>query len=299
MSGDSTNFILITGAGGMLGRDVVAECERRDLGCGALDRAGCDLTSFEACDRAVSVAVAEHGRVTVINCGAYTDVNRAESEEGIATLINGEGVRNLARACVRGGARLVHVSTDYVFNGKKAGAYEVTDGVDPLNAYGRSKLAGEVGIQEEMAGGGWCIARTSWLYGAHGPNFVKTMLALAGQGKDLKVIDDQVGAPTYTVDLARGLVDLAVRPDVGGILHVTNGGECSWFEFARAIFELSGRRPKSLSPCGTVDFPTPAMRPANSRLSGASLERAGVELLPDWRDGLRRYLMETGELAEG
>lgn len=292
-------LVIVTGAGGMLGRDVTAELERRGVPFRALDRSACDVTSMGACHQALSAAREEAGDrdVAVINCAAYTDVNGAETATELADSINAWGPRNLAEACALVGARLIHVSTDYVFDGSKDAPYEVDDLVNPVNAYGLSKMMGETPIPLLMKPGQWTIARTSWLYGAHGPNFVKTMLKLAGEGRDLKVINDQVGAPTYTVDLARALVDLAVRPEGAGMVYVTNGGACSWFEFAQEIFALSGVHPASLSPCATDDFPTPARRPANSRLSDASLRAAGVEVLPPWQDGLRRYLAEVGALA--
>lgn len=291
--------MIVTGAGGMLGRDVVSELERRGTAFRALDKAACDVVSPDGCKEALSAARTEAGErpIVVINCAAYTDVNGAETATELANSINGRGPRNLAEACALAGARLIHVSTDYVFDGTKDAPYEVDDRVDPVNAYGFSKMMGETAIPMLMKPGAWTIVRTSWLYGAHGPNFVKTMLKLAGEGRDLKVIEDQVGAPTYTVDLARALVDLALRPEGAGMLHGTNGGACSWFEFAQEIFALSGVHPASVSPCATEDFPTPARRPANSRLSDASLRAAGVEVLPPWQDGLRRYLVEMGALA--
>jgi dTDP-4-dehydrorhamnose reductase len=285
--------IAVTGAAGMLGHDVVRELERRGVRYRAYDRAACDVASPESCEKLF--AAEQFG--AVVNCAAYTDVNRAESEEELATQINGIGAGNLAAACATAGARLIHVSTDYVFNGEKVGPYQVSDVTAPLNAYGRSKLAGEIAIARHLPEDQFCIARTSWLYGANGPNFVKTMLRLAGEGKVLKIINDQTGAPTYTVDLARALVDLALTPSACGIVHVTNSGECTWYEFARAIFEESGVTPGSILPCDTEDFPTPARRPANSRLSADRLLEFGISPLPAWRDGLRRYLQETGELA--
>lgn len=291
----SPRAVVVLGAGGMLGRDVVARLENLSLPYTAYDHKGCDVTEMASCVAAIGGTLpSAHGPV-VINCAAYTDVNRAESEEDRATAINGDGAGNVARACAMANARLIHVSTDYVFDGTKAEPYEPADPTLPLNAYGRSKLHGETAIGNEMPGGDWCIVRTSWLYGAHGPNFVKTMLRLGSEGRDLNVINDQVGAPTYTVDLARALVDLAFQA-CRGVVHATNAGACTWFEFAGEIFDLSGIRPGKLTPCATEDYPTPARRPANSRLSGESLLQCGVPALPPWIDGLQRYLDETGNL---
>jgi len=296
--------VLVIGAGGMLGRDVSSELARRGVTPISKDRAACDITelvSLRSAAQELQTLCGSGGsrRGVVINCAAYTDVNRAESEETLALAINGDGPGHLASVCRDHGFHLVHVSTDYVFDGTKAEPYETEDATFPINAYGRTKLAGEVAINQVMAEGTWAVARTSWLYGVHGPNFVKTMLRLAGEGRDMKVIGDQVGAPTYTADLARALVDIALEPRARGILHVTNSGSCSWFEFARAIFEDAGIQPKSLVACATADFPTPARRPANSRLSPASLLKAGIAPLPDWRDGLRHYLaQESGVCAK-
>lgn len=292
-SNPSAPVVLVTGSRGMLGMDVCRALKDRGVVFTGADRSDCDVTSAESCMRAL-----ERSRSTiVINCAAYTDVNRAESEEEQALAINGTGVKNLAQACFHHGARLIHVSTDYVFDGEKAGAWEPGDPVNPINAYGRTKLAGEQAIASEMSPGQWMIARTSWLYGVHGKsNFVKTMLRLADEGRDITVIHDQRGAPTYTVDLASALVDIAMQK-VTGVHHVTNSGACTWFEFAQTIFELSDAQPSSISPCTSDTFPTPARRPANSVLSAASLVAAGIKPLPHWRDGLERYLIEAGRRA--
>lgn len=277
----------------MLGTDVVKQLQRRNLPHQAFDRASFDLISPDSCRQALQ----QCRPAVVINCAAYTDVNRAESEEEQAMAINAIGAGNLAAACAEVGAACIYVSTDYVFDGKKPEPYLPSDPTNPVNAYGRSKLAGEIAVAAALPPTAWAIARTSWLYGASGPNFVKTMLRLARDGKDLKIIHDQVGAPTYTVDLAPALVELAVRR-VHGIVHVTGSGACSWFEFAEEIFSKAGVQPPSLVPCGTAEFPTPAKRPANSRLSPDSLIKAGIQPLPHWADALHRYLQETGEVAQ-
>jgi dTDP-4-dehydrorhamnose reductase len=194
--------------------------------------------------------------------------------------------------CTEIGAHLVHVSTDYVFDGTKSAPYSPTDATNPINSYGKSKLAGEKAVTATMRSN-WTIARTSWLYGSGGPNFIETMLRLAREGRNLKVVDDQTGTPTYTVDLARALADIAVGPPLE-IIHATAEGSCNWFEFAKEIFKQSRVRPCSLAPCSSEDFPTPAARPANSRLSNQSLLDANISLLPEWRDGLQRYLLEIG-----
>lgn len=275
----------------MLGTDVVKELQRRGIAHIALDRTACDVTSPDSCFS----ALARHRPAALINCAAYTDVNRAESEEDKAMAINATGAENLARACSDSGTFMVQVSTDYVYDGMKTEPYSTADATAPINAYGRSKLAGEKAVARVLPHTGYCIARTSWLFGSAGPNFVKTMLRLARDGKDLKIIHDQVGAPTYTVDLARALVDLAVG-GYAGIFHVTGGGACSWFEFAQEIFNQAGVHPPTLEPCASDEFPTPAKRPASSRLSDRSIVNNNIQPLPHWTDGLTRYLRETGEL---
>lgn len=276
-----------------MGSDVVQELRRREIAHLSLGRAQCDVTSAEACRQ----AFADGQPTVVINCAAYTDVNRAESEIDLAMAVNRDGAANVAQACSDMGASCIYVSTDYVFDGGKPEPYEPTDLTNPINAYGRTKLAGEQAVVAALPDGKWTIARTSWLYGAHGPNFVKTMLRLARDGKYLKIISDQRGAPTYTVDLARALVDMAIGA-AGGVVHVTNSGACSWYEFAQEIFALSGVNPLSLIPCATADFPTAACRPSNSQLSSTSLVDRQVAPLPPWQDGLRRYLAETGDLSQ-
>lgn len=275
----------------MLGTDLVKELQRRNIPHHAFNRSACDVTSIESCRQ----SIAKHQPAVVINCAAYTDVNCAESEEDRAMAINATGAGNLAQACAETGAKCIYVSTDYVFDGTCTEPYATTDQTNPINAYGRSKLAGEYAVAAALPAEACVIARTSWLFGAGGPNFVKTMLRLAREGKDLRIINDQVGSPTYTADLARGLVDLALA-QAYGVFHVTGSGSCSWYDFAREIFRQSGVKPLSLEPCATTDFRTPARRPANSRLSANRLLGHNIEPLPHWTDALRRYLQETGEM---
>lgn len=286
--------VAVTGARGMLGSDVVDELRRRGVPCVGWSRAELDVTDARTCRETIG----QVRPAAVIHCAAYTDVNRAESEPDLAMRVNAEGTENVARACAGTGSRVVLVSTDYVFDGTKPEPYLESDPVRPLNAYGCSKLEGE--RRGLAAAPGHCaVARTSWLYGLRGKNFVTTMLSAARGGKPLKVVHDQTGAPTYTRDLARALVDLALaEPAPAGIFHVTNGGACTWYEFAQAIFELSGVTPADLKPCASRDFPTPAVRPANSRLQDTRLQSMGVPPLPPWRDALRRYLEEIGELRK-
>jgi dTDP-4-dehydrorhamnose reductase len=252
----------------MLGQDVMRAAGGRALG---FTWAELDVT-----DRA---AVADAlGGATVINCAGYTNVDGAEAEPDTAHAVNAEGARNVAEAA----ARVLYVSTDYVFDGTKAGPYVESDPVNPLSAYGRSKLAGERATL--TASPQSLIVRTAWLFGAGGGNFVATMLRLGEERGELDVVDDQVGCPTFTGHLAEALLALA-EGHGHGFLHVAGAGSCSWFEFARAIFERVGMD-VTVRPCTTAEFPRPARRPANSVLAS---ER-GAPTLPSWQDGLDAYL---------
>jgi dTDP-4-dehydrorhamnose reductase len=266
----------------MLGSDVAAVAEQRGHEVIALARAGLDITDAGAVARVVEAAKPD----AVINCAAWTDVDGAEADEDGATLLNGAAAGHVAAAAHAAGASVVQPSTDYVFDGRKTTPYVEDDPTAPQSAYGRSKLAGE----QAVAGANkrHFIARTSWLFGAAGKNFVDTMIGLGRERDELRVVDDQVGCPTYTAHLAEALVELA-ESDAHGVHHVAGGGEpCSWFEFAAEIFrraEIDVR----LSPCTTEEFPRPAPRPAYSVLGS---ERTDTPRLPDWRTGLAAYLTE-------
>jgi dTDP-4-dehydrorhamnose reductase len=252
----------------MLGQDVVRAGGGRAV---ALTHAELDVTDREAARSALEGA-------TVVNCAAYTDVDGAEAEPEAAHAVNVDGARNVAEAA----SRVIYVSTDYVFDGTKAGPYVESDAVNPLSAYGRSKLAGERATL--TASPQSLIVRTSWLFGAGGRNFVATMLRLGEERGEVKVVSDQVGCPTFTCHLADALLALADGHG-HGFLHVAGAGSCSWFDFARTIFERS-RVDASVRPCTTGEFPRPARRPANSVLAS---ER-GAPALPSWQDGLDAYL---------
>jgi dTDP-4-dehydrorhamnose reductase len=252
----------------MLGQDVMRAAGDRGV---ALTHADLDVTDAAAVADALAGA-------TVINCAAYTDVDGAEGDPETAHGVNEVGARNVAEVA----ARVVYVSTDYVFDGTKTTAYLESDPVNPLSAYGRSKLAGERATL--TASPQSLIVRSSWLFGAGGRNFVTTMLRLGEQGGEVKVVDDQVGSPTFTGHLAEALVELA-EGHGHGFMHVAGSGACSWYQFARAIFDRAGIEAE-LAPCTTEEFPRPARRPANSVLES---ERGAPEL-PAWQDGLDAYL---------
>lgn len=262
----------------MLGRDVCAAAERAGHEVVALARGDLDVTDADAVRRTFDAERPD----AVVNCAAYTNVDGAEDDEAAATLLNGDAAGYLAAAA----PVIVQPSTDYVFDGTKRSPYVESDPVGPQGAYGRSKLAGERAVA--AANPRHFIVRTSWLFGAAGKNFVDTMLTVGGERDELKVVDDQVGCPTYSGHLAEALVELAARESFG-IHHIAGAGHCSWFDFARAIFERTPELDVRVRPCTTEEFPRPAPRPAYSVLES---ERPDAIRLPDWREGLAAYLAE-------
>ncbi|WP_157248864.1 dTDP-4-dehydrorhamnose reductase [Nonomuraea typhae] len=262
---------LITGGGGMLAADVLERIAVTGEPVLALTRADLDV-----CDpRALRDFVCAYRPRVVVNCAAWTAVDDAEKHEDEAMTVNGRAVEVLADACVRAGARLIHLSTDYVFDGNSALPYREDDVPNPVNAYGRSKLAGEV------AAAGHYVVRTAWLYGAAGRNFVRTMIRLAGERDTVGVVADQRGQPTWTVDLADYIVGLAQSDLPPGIYHGASAGETTWYGFAREIFTLLGADPDRVRPITTADYPMPAQRPANSLLACTRSEP-----LRPWREAL-------------
>jgi len=290
--------VLVTGARGQVGADVAHELEGRAEVI-AHDRSSLDLAD----PAAIAARVREARPDVIVNAAAYTAVDRAESEEDAARVVNAEAPALLAEEARRAGALLIHYSTDYVFDGTKDGAYVETDATRPLSAYGRTKLAGERAIEE--SGAPHVILRTSWVYAPHGRNFLLTMLKLAATREELRVVDDQRGAPTSSLHLARATLDLFTRGDrsraltaldvarvkeAAGLYHATAAGETTWFGFARAIFAARPRPPRLVA-ISTQEYPTPARRPANSVLSNAKLKSTlGVEL-PGWREGLDEIML--------
>lgn len=280
--------LLVTGAGGMLGRDLLAVLRSRDdLAVTAATRADLDITD----PHAVRAAVAGHD--VVINAAAWTDVDGAETQEQAATAVNGHAVANLAGACAATGARMIHVSTDYVFRGDATDPYPEHAPTSPVNAYGRSKLVGELAMARLLPEHGY-IVRTAWLYGAHGPNFVATMLRLAAERERLDVVNDQRGQPTWSYRLAERLVALADAAVVGhaapGIYHGTASGETTWYDLARAVFTLRGLDPDRIQPTTSDRFPRPAARPSYSVLAHDRWAAAKLQPLADWRSSLAEAL---------
>ncbi|MEV6607515.1 dTDP-4-dehydrorhamnose reductase [Kutzneria sp. NPDC051319] len=292
--------LLVPGGRGQLGSDLAALADRVGL-LHAPGSAELDVTDVGAVDDAVSsfaLAARDAGlKPVLVNASAHTAVDAAEGEPERAYAINATGAGQLAKAAVANGVPMLHVSTDYVFPGDGTRPYEPGDPTGPKSVYGKSKLAGE----QEVLGAGeqtWVI-RTAWVYGATGGNFVKTMARLEGQRETLSVVDDQRGSPTWSADLAAGLLELASAV-VGDnapsqrVLHGTNAGETTWFGFTQAIFEELGADPARVQPCTTADFPRPAPRPAYSVLSGAAWAAAGLTPLRPWREALAAAFATSG-----
>jgi dTDP-4-dehydrorhamnose reductase len=280
---------LVTGAAGQLGTDVAHVLRGYAADVVEYDRAALDVTDPAAVERVLGEAAPD----IVVNCAAYTAVDAAESDEAAAMRVNGVAPGLLAGWCAAHSARLVHVSTDYVFGGDATEPYPEDATVAPRSAYGRTKAAGEQAVL--AAGGDGHVVRTAWLYGATGPNFVKTIVRLARSQETLDVVDDQRGCPTWSLHLARALVALGVADVAPGIWHCSPAGDASWYVFARAILAEIGEDPARVRPTTSAAFPRPAPRPAYSVLSTAKWQAAGLPELPRWRDGLAEAMQAVGE----
>lgn len=274
---------LVTGAGGMLGRELVSVLSAASAEVTALARADLDIGD------AAAVKAAVVGHDIVVNAAAWTDVDGAEADEAAATAVNGTGTRNVAAACAASGARLLHVSTDYVFPGDATTPYPEDAPTDPINGYGRSKLAGEEAVRALLPDTGY-VVRTAWLYGEQGRNFVTTMLRLAAQRDTVDVVDDQRGQPTWSFALAGQLVRLGRAALAGtapaGVYHGTAAGETTWFGLARAVFAEAGLDPARVRPVTSGKFVRPAKRPTFSVLGHGRWSAAGLAPLPHWREML-------------
>lgn len=277
--------VLVTGAKGQLGTDLMNELEKRGIESIGVDVQEMDITDREACMRVISESKAD----AVIHCAAYTAVDAAEDNVDLCRKINGEGTRNVALACQATGAKMMYISTDYVFDGQGTRSWEPDDNRSPLNVYGQTKYEGELAVEELVEK--FFTVRIAWVFGVAGKNFIKTMLRLGKERGAVSVVDDQVGSPTYTYDLARLLVDM-IQTDYYGRYHATNEGFCSWYGFACEIFRQAGMDEVKVTPVSSDQFPVKAVRPANSRMSKAKLAENGFEPLPTWQDALGRFLKE-------
>ena len=274
--------ILVTGGSGQLGCDVCRELEQRRIQYVAPSSKEMDITDGNA----VWEQICAYQPDVVIHCAAWTAVDAAEDVPERVFAVNEDGTRSIAVACREIGAKLLYISTDYVFPGTGTNFYEPGDPTGPVNVYGKSKLAGELAVKELLEK--YFIVRISWVFGEHGNNFVKTMLRLAETRDEISVVCDQIGSPTYTADLVPLLCDM-VKTEKYGTYHATNEGTCSWAEFAEEIFGLAGRDVK-VNHVPSGGYPTKAKRPMNSRLSKDCLSNAGFRRLPDWRKALKQFV---------
>ncbi|CAB1238937.1 putative dTDP-4-dehydrorhamnose reductase [Ruminococcaceae bacterium BL-4] len=281
--------VLVTGVKGQLGYDVMKVLKSRKIDCIGADLEQFDITDLEATEKFIK----EYHPDTVIHCSAFTAVDRAEEQLDLCRKVNAEGPRNIAKVCKELDAKMVYISTDYVFPGVGDHVYEPDDPTGPLSVYGETKLEGEKAVQALL--NRYFIVRISWVFGKNGNNFIKTMLRLSETHDEVSVVCDQIGSPTYTADLAPLLCDM-VETEKYGIYHATNEGYCSWADFAKEIFRQSGRSTK-VNAIPSDQYPAKAHRPENSRMSKDKLVENGFHRLPTWQDALNRYLTEINEKA--
>ena len=277
--------VVVTGAGGQLGQAVVAQLKDDGQTVVSLKRHDADLTNEEQTAELLKKAAPD----ALVNCAAYTDVDKAESEPQTAYAVNRDGATNLAAIANDLNARLIHISTDFVFDGTNSKPYTEDDTPHPINLYGESKLAGEQEVLQKCPQA--LVVRTSWLFSHVGHNFVKTILKLAAEKETLKVVDDQIGTPTYTVDLAQAISDILDKTGLNGIIHLANEGVASWYDLAFGVLDEVNReglpcKTRTLTPIPTEDWPTPAGRPPYSVLSKCKARQYLATPMPHWRQGL-------------
>ena len=299
----------VTGVNGQLGHDVMNEIDRRGM-----EGIGSDISEvymgmpdgsavctmpyqkLDITDAEEVMNVLRRVRPEVmIHCAAYTAVDAAEENEALCRKVNAEGTRNIAAACKELDIKMIYISTDYVFDGTGERPWEPDDKQAPVSVYGQTKYEGELAVQELLEK--YFIVRIAWVFGINGKNFVKTMLKLSENHDTLRVVNDQFGSPTYTYDLAKLLIDMALTEKYG-VYHATNEGICSWYDFACAIFKTAGI-PMNVQPVSTAEYGARAKRPANSRMSKEKLSKNGFERLPAWQDALERYLSILERTKEG
>lgn len=276
--------VLVTGVGGQLGYDVMKVLKLRNIECLGADIEQFDITDFAA----TSAFITKYNPDAVIHCSAYTAVDKAEDNLETCRAVNVKGTENIAKICQAIDAKMIYISTDYVFPGMGDTYYEVSDKTGPLGAYGQTKLDGENAVRATIDK--HFIVRISWVFGKNGNNFIKTMLRLGKERDQLNVVCDQIGSPTYTADLASLLCDMVVTEKYG-TYHATNEGICSWAQFAEEIFKQAGYK-VNVNFIPSSEYPTRATRPLNSRMSKSSLDQVGFNRLPSWQDAIDRYLKE-------
>lgn len=276
--------VLVTGVKGQLGYDVVNELEKRGHTAVGVDVEEMDITDYSAVDSVIT----ESNVDAVIHCAAYTAVDAAEDNRELCMKVNAEGTENIAKVCKREDIKMIYISTDYVFDGQGERPWMPDDERHPLNVYGESKYEGELAVERNLKK--YYIVRIAWVFGVNGKNFIKTMLNLSENHSEINVVNDQIGSPTYTFDLAVLLVDM-VETDKYGRYHATNEGYCTWYEFAKEIFAQAGKSVK-VNPVSSEEFPSRAKRPHNSRMDKSKLVQNGFRPLPMWQDALKRYLKE-------
>lgn len=276
--------VLVTGVKGQLGFDVCKELDKRNIENKGIDRDDCDITD----EQAVLSYIKNYAPDVVVHCAAYTAVDRAEDEKEICYNVNVKGTEYIARACKEIDAKMVYISTDYVFEGTGDKAYEVQDNTAPDNTYGLTKYQGEEVVRNILEK--YFIIRISWAFGINGSNFINTMMKLGETHRELNVVADQIGSPTFTYDLAPLICDM-IATEKYGTYHATNEGYCSWADLAEYIFSVTGQK-VLVHHIKSEEYPTKASRPKNSRLSKASLDNAGFKRLPDWQDAVKRYINE-------
>lgn len=276
--------VLVTGVKGQLGFDVCRELDKRNIENKGIDKDDCDITD----ENAVLDYIKSYTPDVVVHCAAYTAVDRAEDEKEICYNINVKGTEYIAKACKEIDAKMVYISTDYVFEGVGETAYEVQDKAAPNNTYGITKYQGEEVVRKILDK--YFIIRISWVFGINGNNFINTMMKLGETRNELSIVADQIGSPTFTYDLSPLICDM-IATNKYGIYHATNEGYCSWADLAEYIFSVTGQK-VLVHHIKSEEYPVKASRPKNSRLSKASLDNAGFKRLPDWKDAVKRYIDE-------
>lgn len=276
--------VLVTGVKGQLGFDVCLELDKRHIENKGIDRDDCDITD----ETAVLNYIKSYAPDVVVHCAAYTAVDRAEDEKEICYNVNVRGTEYIARACKEVDAKMVYISTDYVFEGVGETAYEIDDKATPDNTYGITKYQGEEEVRKIL--NKYFIIRISWVFGINGNNFINTMMKLGESRSELNVVADQIGSPTFTYDAAPLICDM-IATEKYGTYHATNEGYCSWADLAEYIFSVTGQK-VLVHHIKSEEYPTKASRPKNSRLSKASLDKAGFKRLPDWKNAVKRYIDE-------